>query len=310
MTTLNHTNAPAVTTLRAHQLIIDDRIAFVEDWGDIDATPLLAVHTAGQSGVQYRHVAADLAALGYRVIVPDLPGHGRTEPVKNGPVTDLGEYARFGLDVLDQLGIDRFVAVGCSIGGKITIDLAVRAGDRIIAAIAMSAGSRPGHVSLRGLTRELVDISTPSRGDRTYWGTRAVVGSAIDEERRELIARMHCREDPIVSNSDLIGWGRHDVSEGLPGVVCPTVLVAGEDDLWIDTAAIRHDAESIPRGTFVLLPGIGHYPMEEMSDFAEAVDSWVRSAGTRGADTGLPDSGSADACNADRKTEELEAARS
>lgn len=310
MTTPNHTKIPAATTLRAHQLIIDDRIAFVEDWGDIDATPLLAVHTAGQSGVQYRHVAADLAALGYRVIVPDLPGHGRTEPAKNGPVTDLGEYAQFGLDVLDQLGIDRFVAVGCSIGGKITIDLAVRAGDRIIAAIAMAAGSRPGHVSLRGLTRELVDISTPSRGDRTYWGTRAVVGSAIDEERRELIARMHCREDPIVSNSDLIGWGRHDVSEGLPGVVCPTVLVAGEDDLWIDTAAIRHDAESIPRGTFVLLPGIGHYPMEEMSDFAEAVDSWVRSAGTRGADTDLPDSGSADACNADRKTEELEAARS
>ncbi|WP_152345948.1 alpha/beta fold hydrolase [Brevibacterium sp. CFH 10365] len=280
MTTLTHTHASqtAAKTLRAHQLIIDERIVFVEDWGDIDATPLLAIHTAGQSGVQYRHVAADLAARGYRVIVPDLPGHGRTEPAKDGPVTDLGEYAQFALTVLDQLGIDRFVAVGCSIGGKITIDLAVRAGDRIIAAIAMAAGSRPGHVSLRGLRRELVDISTPSRGDRTYWGTRAVVGSAIDDDQRDLIARMHCREDPIVSNSDLIGWGSHDVTDGLPGVTCPTVLVAGEDDLWIDADAIRRDAEAIPRGTFVLLPGIGHYPMEEMTDFAETVDAWVRDA--------------------------------
>ena len=279
MTTLTHTPAAAATkTLRAHQLIIDERIVFVEDWGDTDATPLLAIHTAGQSGVQYRHVAADLAARGYRVIVPDLPGHGRTEPAKDGPVTDLGEYAQFALTVLDQLGIDRFVAVGCSIGGKITIDLAVRAGDRIIAAIAMAAGSRPGHVSLRGLRRELVDISTPSRGDRTYWGTRAVVGSAIDDDQRDLIARMHCREDPIVSNSDLIGWGSHDVTDGLPGVTCPTVLVAGEDDLWIDADAIRRDAETIPRGTFVLLPGIGHYPMEEMTDFAETVDAWVRDA--------------------------------
>lgn len=278
MTTLTHTPAAqtATKTLRAHHLIIDERIVFVEDWGDIDATPLLAIHTAGQSGVQYRHVAADLAARGYRVIVPDLPGHGRTEPAKDGPVTDLGEYAQFALTVLDQLGIDRFVAVGCSIGGKITIDLAVRAGDRIIAAIAMAAGSRPGHVSLRGLRRELVDISTPSRGDRTYWGTRAVIGSAIDDDQRDLIARMHCREDPIVSNSDLIGWGSHDVTDGLPGVTCPTVLVAGEDDLWIDADAIRRDAETIPRGTFVLLPGIGHYPMEEMTDFAETVDAWVR----------------------------------
>lgn len=278
MTTLTQSPAPAstaVTTLRAHQLIIDDRIAFVEDWGDVDATPLLAIHTAGQSGVQYSHVAADLAALGYRVIVPDLPGHGRSEPAADGPVTDLGDYARFALTVLDRLGIDRFVVVGCSIGGKITIDLAIRAGSRVRAAVAMAAGAGAGHVSLRGLTRELVDISTPSRSDRTYWGTRAVVGSAVSEERRELIARMHCREDPIVSNSDLIGWGRHDVRAGLPTLECPMILVAGEDDLWIDAEAIRADAASTPRGTFTLLPGIGHYPMEEMSDFAYQVDTWV-----------------------------------
>lgn len=282
MKTLTETPTRAsagVTTLRARQLIINDRIAFVEDWGDADATPLLALHTAGQSGVQYSHVAADLAGLGYRVIVPDFPGHGRSEPSVDGPVTNLGDYAQFALTVLDQLEIDRFVAVGCSIGGKITIDLAVRAGDRIQAAIAMAAGSRPGNVSIRGLTRELVDISTPSRGDRTYWGTRAVVGSAVGEERRSLIARMHCREDPIVSNSDLIGWGKHDVSAGLPTVTCPTILVAGEDDLWIDAEAIRRDAESIPRGSFTVLPGIGHYPMEEMTDFAHQVDAWVRDLG-------------------------------
>lgn len=280
-----NTSTAAVTTLRAHQLVIDDRLAFVEDWGDIDAIPLLALHTAGQSGVQYAHVAADLAALGYRVIVPDFPGHGRSEPSAHGPVTDLGEYAQFALTVLDQLGIDRFVVVGCSIGGKITIDLAVRAGSRIRAAIAMAAGASSGHVSIRGLTRELNDISTPSRSDRTYWGTRAVVGSAVSEERRSLIARMHCREDPIISNSDLIGWGRHDVSASLPEVVCPTILVAGEDDLWIDAEAIRRDAASIPRGSFTFLPGIGHYPMEEMSDFASQVDAWVRTLESSDEDT-------------------------
>ena len=281
----SNTSTAAVTTLRAHQLVIDDRLAFVEDWGDIDAIPLLALHTAGQSGVQYAHVAADLAALGYRVIVPDFPGHGRSEPSAHGPVTDLGEYAQFALTVLDQLSIDRFVVVGCSIGGKITIDLAVRAGSRIRAAIAMAAGASSGHVSIRGLTRELNDISTPSRSDRTYWGTRAVVGSAVSEERRSLIARMHCREDPIISNSDLIGWGRHDVSASLPEVVCPTILVAGEDDLWIDAEAIRRDAASIPRGSFTFLPGIGHYPMEEMNDFASQVDAWVRTLESSDEDT-------------------------
>lgn len=267
---------PGVATLHAHQVCIAGRIAFVEDWGPADGTPLLAIHTAGQSGVQYRHVAAEFVARGYRVIVPDLPGHGRSEPPPEGPVSDLGDYATFLLTVLDNLNIDRFAVVGCSIGGKIAIDLAIRASHRILATIGMAAEAGNGRVSLRALNRELVDISTPSRGDRTYWGTRAVVGSAVDDTRRELIARMHCREDPIISNYDLIGWGRHDVRASLSEISCPTLLVAGTDDLWIDSNAVRRDSERIPDSRFVSLPGIGHYPMEEMSDFADMVDSWIR----------------------------------
>ena len=69
---------PAHTPLRAHQLELDGRLAFVQDWGPADGVPILAIHTAGQSGVQYRDAARGLAKLGYRVLVPDMPGHGHS----------------------------------------------------------------------------------------------------------------------------------------------------------------------------------------------------------------------------------------
>ena len=77
--------------IEAGYIEIGGCLAFVEQSGA--GVPALCLHTAGQSGVQWRRVTAALAQHGYRVVVPDLPGHGRSEPAPGGPVTDLGDYA-------------------------------------------------------------------------------------------------------------------------------------------------------------------------------------------------------------------------
>lgn len=263
--------------VHAHHLLIDGRIGFVQDVvpDKPNGLTLLLVHTAGQSGVQWRHALAPLSELGYRLLVPDLPGHGHSEPAGNGAVRDLRTYAEWSVAVLDALDVHRPVAVGCSIGGKIAQDLAARYGERLTAAVSMCAEPGPGSVKLHALERELEDSAAASRTDRTHLGTRAVVGRNVSPDRAELIARMHCREDPVVSNSDLIGWGTHDVRPLLTDVPCPITFVAGEDDLWVDPRAVEAAAAEVPNGNFVFLEGFGHYPMEEMPDFAKALDGWI-----------------------------------
>lgn len=262
----------------AHHTTIAGRLGFVQQV--VPTTPngitLLLVHTAGQSGVQWRDTLRPLAELGYGALVPDLPGHGHSEPALEGPVRDLRAYADWCAAVLRELRVAKPVVVGCSIGGKIAQDLAVRHPDVAAAVVSMCAEPGPGRGSLRALERELEDSAAPSRADRTHLGTRAVVGRRVGESRRHLIARMHCREDPIVSNSDLIGWVTHDVRDGLPRVRVPVTFVAGEDDLWVDASAVAEAAARTPRGRFVLLHRYGHYPMEEMDDFAEVLDEWIR----------------------------------
>lgn len=248
-----------------------------------DSAPLptvLCIHTAGQSGVQWRHVARDLADLGYRVVVPDLPGHGRSEPAPGGPVTSIVDYGDWLCALLDALDVQRPYVIGCSIGGKLTLELATRPERPLSGAIAMEAEAGPGRVNVAGLRRELEDVAGPSRSERTYLGTLASIGRSVPEDKARIVALMHKREDPEISSSDLIAWGTHDVRDRLHHVSAPLHVVAGRDDPWISVDEVARVAEQVNetnpgRAQFSALEGIGHYPMEEIDDFAALTDRWI-----------------------------------
>lgn len=254
-------------------LALGDGLAFVESAGD--GVPVLLVHSAGQSGVQWRRTLSALPGHGYRAIVVDLPGHGRSDPLATGPVRHLTAYRDFCLDVLTHLGAEDPFVVGCSIGGKIALDMAVHASDRLRGVVAMAADARNTRLSVRGLMRSLEDAAAPSRTDRTYYGTLAAVGGAVPPQRAERIAVLHRREDPVVTTHDLVGWAAHDLRGHLGSISCPVRLVVGEDDFWLDVAEVRAAAQEIPACQFEVLQGIGHYPMEELDDFAARLASWL-----------------------------------
>ncbi|ETA04967.1 3-oxoadipate enol-lactonase [Gordonia alkanivorans CGMCC 6845] len=283
--------------IEARYLEIQGALAFVEivttdstTSGEciVDIPTVLCIHTAGQSGVQWRRAAQDIADRGYRVVVPDLPGHGRSEPCPTGPITSLVDYADWLTAVLRQLDIERPYVIGCSIGGKLTLELATRPDYPLAGAVAMAAETGPGRVKIAGLRRELEDVAGPARAERTYLGSLASVGRAVPAAQAHLIGLMHKREDPEISSSDLIGWGSHDVRDRLTDLTCGLHLICGADDPWISVDAVRRAADEIneldgPRAQFTELAGYGHYPMEELPDFGARADAWLRSlpAGTR-----------------------------
>jgi pimeloyl-ACP methyl ester carboxylesterase len=257
---------------------LDGRSGFVEMSG---AGPsVFCIHTAGQSGVQWRSTLSGLGAAGYRVIVPDLPGHGRSEPAVCGPVRDLGYYADWCIRVMDEMSLERPYVLGCSIGGKIALDIAGRISDRLSGVIAMAATAQPdGLLSAAALERGIEDGASPSRGDRTYYGTLAACGRSTPTDRAEMIATMHRREDHVVTTADLIGWFTHDVRDRLAGISCPTLLVVGDDDFWLDVDQVRWTGRQIAGARTVVLRGVGHYPMEEMDDFPALALAWLDELG-------------------------------
>ena len=102
---------------------------YVEEAGQ--GIPLVCLHTAGADGRQYRALLNDAEiARRFRVIVFDLPWHGKSSPPPGfgaRPIqltTDL--YVDTVMAVCRALGLERPVVMGCSIGGRAVLHLALR----------------------------------------------------------------------------------------------------------------------------------------------------------------------------------------
>ncbi|WP_246057665.1 alpha/beta fold hydrolase [Arenibacterium halophilum] len=105
---------------RAHRV-------YVEEAGQ--GIPLLCLHTAGADGRQYRGLMLDEAVTSrFRVIAFDMPWHGKSSPPDGWQHEEYrlstAEYVGMILDLCAALELDRPVVLGCSIGGRIVLQLA------------------------------------------------------------------------------------------------------------------------------------------------------------------------------------------
>jgi len=101
-----------------------------------EGEPLLLLHGGTGVGADWRHVfPAD--PDGYRVVVPDLRGHGRsTNPSRQ---FTFRQSARDVAALLDHLGLARVKAIGMSMGAKTLLQLATADRDRVEAMVLVSA---------------------------------------------------------------------------------------------------------------------------------------------------------------------------
>lgn len=90
--------------------------------------PVLLLHGLGATKASFLPTLLDLAKR-YRVVAPDLLGHGDTaKPLAR---YDAPAFARFTLDLMDALGIERAHLIGNSMGGRISLEVAMRAPNRV-----------------------------------------------------------------------------------------------------------------------------------------------------------------------------------
>jgi pimeloyl-ACP methyl ester carboxylesterase len=79
----------------------------------------------------HRRLAADLAARGHRVILLDLLGHGESDKPRHASAHRIDLYADHVVQLLDELNIDEAVLGGVSLGANVSLQVAVRAPDRV-----------------------------------------------------------------------------------------------------------------------------------------------------------------------------------
>ncbi len=87
-----------------------------------EGKPFLILHGWGASSFSWMRVVDEMSGKGFKLIIPDLPGFGKTEMPKN--IWGVGEYADFIISFIKKLDISSFYLLGHSFGGGIALKIA------------------------------------------------------------------------------------------------------------------------------------------------------------------------------------------
>ena len=239
---------------------------YVEEAGQ--GIPLLCMHTAGADTRQYRALLNDERILKeFRVIAFDLPWHGKSSPPEGWQDSDYALTSRDYMDIIlgvaDALRLERPVVMGCSIGGRIALHLALNHPERFRAIIGLEAGA---HVD------PYYDLGWLHRPDVHGGEVCAAVVSGLiapdspAADRWETLWH-YMQSGPGVFKGDLFFYTVDgDMRERLAAIDtrrCPLYLLTGEYDYSCTPEDTLEVARRVKGAEAVIMPGLGHFPMSE-----------------------------------------------
>lgn len=242
------------------------RRIYVEEAGQ--GRPVLCLHTAGADTRQWRHLMNDAAVTGTnRLIAFDMPGHGKSLPPEGFQTQEYllttEAYIATILAVVRGLGLHRPVLAGCSMGGRIALQLAALHPEAFSGFIAIEASDfqpawydidwfhRPdapgGEMGAALVSANISPYAPPAERWNTLW--------------------MFMQSGPGIFRGDLSFYTKDDSLIGRLARIdtsrTPVHLLVGAYDLTCTPEDARRTAAAIPGATLAVMDELGHFPMSE-----------------------------------------------
>lgn len=271
----------AYEQIQGHYVTVDGTKIYYDELGS--GIPLVCIHTAGSCSMQYHAIMPLLAAAGFRVIAPDLPGHGKSLPRNWEPIRRMRDYGAFVWAFIEQVrGGEKPVVLGCSIGGNMATDLAAHYSKDLRAAIAMAGGAK---VPALDVSEREEPHASPGWTYSTEVGCVASCHHPMRPGAAIELQWLHRFAPQQVMIGDLQCWANHDVVDKMGDVACPYLNIRGAADFFVDEAMVVNTLKPIPDGLgeAVFLEDVGHYPhFEQPEKIAGLVLDFLRRRGVVG----------------------------
>ncbi len=242
-------------------------------------TPVVLLH-----GFPFNHHLWDAqrAALGgnYRVITPDLRGHGES-PAPDGPYS-MDELADDVFALLDRLGIERAVWGGHSMGGYVLMAALRRAPERINAAVFVATHAQADTPERQITRRESAELALKNGSGDVAFGMMPVLFSTAVEGKSTMAQSIYdimVKTPPAGVAGSLYGMAaRPSSADSLRNLGIPALVVGGTEDQLVKPELIEELSSLIPQATLIWIDGVGHLPMIEKPDeTTTALRSFLRS---------------------------------
>src|SRR6476659_3489961 len=242
---------------------------YVEEAGE--GTPLLCLHTAGSDGRQYRGLMNDPRVTAtHRVIAFDMHWHGKSSPPAGWHEEEYqltsAQYVTMVLTVVRALELDKPILIGCSIGGRICLHLALDHPEAFRAIIGLQAGAHVDpYYDLNFLHRPDVH-----GGEVAAAIVSGLVGPEAPEAERWETLWHYMQGGPGVFKGDLYFYKIDGDIRGRVAEIdtrrCPLFLLSGEYDYSCTPEETLDVAHSIRGCEVTIMKGLGHFPMSENPD--------------------------------------------
>lgn len=230
--------------------------------------PFVFMHGLTLSRRHYLQMLSHVADQGYRVVAIDSAGHGDTHDLR-WAASGFAHRVDLTLRTLDALGIERAVFAGHSIGGRLAMEVAAAAPDRVLATVLLNAAAGTSFDQKVGalmhaphvLLRRMVGFVANNRGNLLRTGLAAAgrYCGLVVMLSWVAMGRAAC------GLTCLAGWMRALLKSldtprllhaiGNHGI--PTVIVHGEKDRLVPIESAREVADNIG-ATLYRVPRAGH----------------------------------------------------
>lgn len=247
--------------LRANTIIQHVRLS-----GPPNATPLLLIHSLGTAhGIWDPQV--ETLARSFRVIQPDLRGHGLSE-VTPGPYSIEGLAADL-LALLDALGVTKAHVAGVSIGGMIAQSIAHQAPERVGSLILVDTAMAIPPANLwheRAATVRAKGMEAVSDGVLTRWVTPDFGDAPASLGLRQMLLRT----DPEGYAAAAEAIAAADLTDATKKLTHPTLVLVGDQDVATPLASAEALRDAISGARLQVIAHAAHIPTVQQPDAVTA----------------------------------------
>lgn len=229
--------------------------------------PLLLLHGWCMSAAVFSEIA-ELLAADFCLLIPDLPGHGRSSPAVRNDLSGIAaDLARW----LNSVAPAPVGVVGWSLGGMLALELAHQPASPVEQLVLIATTPRftlsndwpnglPG-AQVRALARNLARRFEATLGD---FFTLALAGDDLPRERLRAIRNFAVKSSPLPERSAALGLlevlAEQDQRDILTSIEQPALVLHGAMDQIVPLAAGRYLSTRLPHGEFATLSGHSHAP--------------------------------------------------
>lgn len=255
--------------------------------GRTDRPPVVCLPGLTRNARDFDHVASRIAGE-WRVICPELRGRGDSAYAKDSATYNPIQYVEDLEALFEDAGIGRIIAFGTSLGGLLTMIMALGTPDRLAGALLNDVGPEieaEGLERIRGYVGQGRSFETWMHAARALEETQASafpdyeITDWLAMAKRCMVIGSNGRivfdydmkiAEPIVQPADESGVDLWPALHGLKGK--PVLLLRGELSDVLSDQVHRRMAQALPDSEALTVPRVGHAPMLDEAASVAAID--------------------------------------